>query len=182
MYMKKFLLIIIITLIYPLVSCSYFVEKKDNTPKEISVTGRIYFMGSEPFTKIGINAFDGRIYALLSEKPTANELSKLQGNIVTIKGLLDKKINYPQKSLLVNEYKKIEKQKVTGKLEKEGKGINARFYIQNDSKTYQLTTDSTITLGNLLGSEVEIEGYIYEVGNSVENIYSVTVEKKQLND
>jgi hypothetical protein len=52
--------------------------------KEIQVTGRIYVMGNEPFTQMGIELDNGKVYALVGEHD--RELRGLQGKRLTVKG------------------------------------------------------------------------------------------------
>lgn len=51
---------------------------------EIEVVGRIYVMGNEPFTQVGIKLDDGKVYALIGEYD--KELRSLQGKRVVING------------------------------------------------------------------------------------------------
>ena len=52
--------------------------------QEVEVTGKIYVMGSEPFTYVAIKSDDGEVYALLGEQ--AKELRKLQGKRLSVVG------------------------------------------------------------------------------------------------
>ncbi len=52
--------------------------------RPIQVTGRIYVMGNEPFTRVAIQTDDGRVFALSGEH--AGELRRLQGKRVLVEG------------------------------------------------------------------------------------------------
>jgi hypothetical protein len=53
---------------------------------EIQVTGRIYVMGNEPFTQVGIELDDGTVYALIGEYD--KQLRGLQGKRLAVRGKL----------------------------------------------------------------------------------------------
>jgi hypothetical protein len=53
---------------------------------EIQVTGRIYLMGNEPFTQVGIEGENGNVFAVIGEYE--KELRGLQGKCLIAKGNL----------------------------------------------------------------------------------------------
>ncbi len=53
---------------------------------EIQVTGRIYVMGNEPFTQVGIESDDGTVYALIGDYD--KQLRGLQGKRLDVRGKL----------------------------------------------------------------------------------------------
>ena len=53
---------------------------------EIQVTGRIYVMGNEPLTRVGIELDDGTVYALIGEYD--KQLRGLQGKRLAVGGKL----------------------------------------------------------------------------------------------
>lgn len=68
-------------LAFPL-SCSYLENLSRGTP--ITISGRIYITGNEPFTEVALACEDGKIYVLRGSR--VKELRALQGKIVEIKG------------------------------------------------------------------------------------------------
>jgi hypothetical protein len=174
---KRYLLTLLLLLIS---SCSYFNTEQNEAPKIKAVTGRIYFMGGESFTSIGLNAFNGPTYALLAKDEMLKKLNNLQNSIVTVKGYIDAEVMYPQKSIIVEEYKKLDLEKVTGKLHKSGLGSGAVYYLQTKEKAYNIIYDKFVEIGNLLEDVIELKGYIFKVDeNSIDNIYLISVKKTQ---
>ena len=55
------------------------------TKDEVEVTGRIYVMGNEPFTQVGIELDNGKVFALVGKHD--KELRGLQGKRLTVKGM-----------------------------------------------------------------------------------------------
>lgn len=174
--MKKYILVALFLMLF---SCAYPGAKdEDAIPKEDIITGRLYFMGTGPVTSMGLNTFDGRSYAVLSYKEIVDDINRLQDKVVTIKGYVDLEIMYPMQSIIIEEYKKIEAESISGSLSKKGAGINAAYYIQSEGKSYKIVTEKVITLESLIGVEVEIKGYIYETGEPTESIYLIKIKKK----
>jgi hypothetical protein len=54
--------------------------------EEIQVTGRVYVMGNEPFTRVAIRLDDGKVYALIGEYD--RQLRSLQGKRLSVIGKL----------------------------------------------------------------------------------------------
>jgi len=73
---------------------------------EIQVTGRIYVMGNAPFTEVGIEGDDGKVFALIGEH--AKELRRLQGKRLTVKGELGGKTTRGVEALKVKNFKVME--------------------------------------------------------------------------
>lgn len=71
--------------------------------EEIQVTGRIYVMGHEPFTQLGIELDNGKVYALVGEHD--KELRGLQGKRLTVKGKLGGKTNRGAEAIKVSSFK-----------------------------------------------------------------------------
>jgi len=71
--------------------------------EEIQVTGRIYVMGNEPFTQLGIELDNGKVYALLGEHD--QELRGLQGKRLTVKGKVGGKTNRGAEAIQVSAFK-----------------------------------------------------------------------------
>lgn len=162
-------------------SCTCLGGKKDELPKKVTVMGRIYFRGGDSFTDIGLNAFDGRMLLLLAEDDKLKEMFNFQNEVVAVTGYIDAKINNPQKSLIVDDYSKVELTEVSGKLYKSGSGIKLRFYLQTPEKTYEVVTEKSILLEKELESMVEIKGYPSKMVDSIDQIFveSVVKVKKQ---
>jgi hypothetical protein len=75
--------------------------KVDNN--EIEVTGKVYVMGNEPFTQVGIETDGGKIFALISEKD--KELRGLQGKRVLIIGKKGQKTPRGVESIEVKSFR-----------------------------------------------------------------------------
>ena len=71
--------------------------------EEIQVTGRIYVMGNEPFTQLGIELDNGKVYALVGEHD--QELRGLQGKRLTVKGKVGGKTNRGAEAIQVSAFK-----------------------------------------------------------------------------
>ena len=71
--------------------------------EEIQVTGRIYVMGNEPFTQLGIELDNGKVYALVGEHD--KELRGLQGKRLTVKGKLGGKTTRGVEAIKVTSFK-----------------------------------------------------------------------------
>ncbi len=169
-------------LILLLTSCSYLGTEDEPAPEKETITGRVYFMGNEPFINLGLNAFDGRVFALLADDDDMKALSEYQNKIVNIVGYVDKKIKYPQNSIIVEEYNKVDIGEVSGRLYKEGRGIRAHYYLQSKEMTYEVITENSIILEKYLNENVKMSGYIYAVRNSIDNIFELSVEKEELDE
>ena len=52
--------------------------------EKMEVTGKVYVMGNEPFTRVAIRTEDGQVYALVGKHD--QELRRLQGRRVAITG------------------------------------------------------------------------------------------------
>lgn len=74
--------------------------------EEIQVTGRIYVMGHEPFTQVGIELDDGQVYVLLGEDD--KELRGLQGKRLTVKGKMSGKTIRGVEAIEVKSFKIVE--------------------------------------------------------------------------
>ncbi len=74
--------------------------------RPIQVTGRIYVMGNEPFTRVAIQADDGRVFALAGEH--ARELRALQGKRMLVEGQLRAEEVRGAKEIEVGSYKIID--------------------------------------------------------------------------
>ncbi len=74
--------------------------------EEIEVTGRIYVMGNEPFTQLGIELDNGKVYVLVGEHD--RELRSLQGKRLTIKGRLTGKASRGAEAMKVSSFKVVE--------------------------------------------------------------------------
>ena len=70
---------------------------------EIQVTGRIYVMGNEPFTQVGIEGDDGKVFVLIGEHE--KELRRLQGKRLTVKGKLGGKTTRGVEAIEVKSFK-----------------------------------------------------------------------------
>jgi hypothetical protein len=73
---------------------------------EIRVTGRIYLMGNEPFTQVGIESENGKVFAVIGEQE--KELRGLQGKRLTVKGNLGGKTTRGVESIKVKSFKVME--------------------------------------------------------------------------
>ena len=73
---------------------------------EIQVTGKIYVMGNEPFTQVGIELDNGKVYALLGKHD--KELRGLQGKRLTIKGKLSGKTTRGAEAIEVKSFQVME--------------------------------------------------------------------------
>ncbi|MBM4331501.1 MAG: hypothetical protein FJ117_09820 [Deltaproteobacteria bacterium] len=73
---------------------------------EIQVTGRIYVMGHEPFTQVGIELDDGQVYALVGEED--KKLRSLQGKRLTVKGKMSGKTTRGIEAIEVKSFKIVE--------------------------------------------------------------------------
>lgn len=74
--------------------------------KEIQVTGKVYLMGGEPFTYVGIQLDNGKVYALIGEHE--KELRSLQGKRLTIKGTLSGQTTRGVEAIEVKSFKGME--------------------------------------------------------------------------
>jgi hypothetical protein len=74
--------------------------------KSFGVSGRIYVMGNEPFTRVAIQADDGRVFALSGKN--AGELRALQGRRLSVEGALMEKNAAGVEEIEVVTYKIIE--------------------------------------------------------------------------
>jgi hypothetical protein len=77
--------------------------KKD----EIQVAGRIYVMGNEPFTQVGIQLDNGKVYALTGGYD--KELRSLRGKLLTVKGKLSGKTPRRPEAIEVKSFQLSEK-------------------------------------------------------------------------
>jgi hypothetical protein len=73
---------------------------------EIQVTGKVYLMGGEPFTYVGIQLDDGKVYALIGEHE--KELRSLQGKRLTVKGKVGGKKTRGVEAIEVKSFKVME--------------------------------------------------------------------------
>ena len=73
---------------------------------EIQVAGRIYVMGNEPFTQVGIEGDDGKVFALTGEQE--KELRRLQGKRLTVRGKLGGKTPRGVEAIEVKSFKVVE--------------------------------------------------------------------------
>ena len=73
---------------------------------EIEVTGKVYLMGGEPFTYVGIQLDDGKVYALMGEHE--KELRSLQGKRLTVKGKEGGKTTRGVEAIEVKSFKVME--------------------------------------------------------------------------
>jgi hypothetical protein len=73
---------------------------------EIEVTGKVYLMGGEPFTYVGIQLDDGKVYALSGKHE--KELRSLQGKRLTVKGKLGGKTTRGVETIEVKSFKGME--------------------------------------------------------------------------
>ncbi len=60
------------------------VGSKQSIPERGTITGRIFVIGNEPFTKLAIETSEGLMYPLKCDKATEFELRKNQGHMVHI--------------------------------------------------------------------------------------------------
>ena len=74
--------------------------------EEIQVTGKVYLIGGEPFTYVGIQLDDGKIYALMGEHE--KELRSLQGKRLTVKGKVGGKTTRGVEAIEVKSFKVLE--------------------------------------------------------------------------
>jgi len=70
-----------------LISCSHLRDSPAGSL--ITVRGRIYITGNEPFTEVALESQDGKVYILKGWG--VNELRGLQGRIVEVEGRLMKR-------------------------------------------------------------------------------------------
>ncbi len=77
-------------------------ELQRKMEEEIQVTGRIYVMGNEPFTQLGIESDDGKVYALIGEQD--KDLRGLQGKRLTVKGKFAGKTNRGAEAIRVSSF------------------------------------------------------------------------------
>ncbi len=73
---------------------------------EIEVTGKVYLMGGEPFTYVGIQLADGKVYALSGKHE--KELRSLQGKRLTVKGKLGGQTTRGVEAIEVKSFKVLE--------------------------------------------------------------------------
>jgi hypothetical protein len=172
--MKK-LIIVLIALF--LCSCSKLQAKQEEEPNLVTITGRVYYMGSEPMTSIGLNTFNGGTLSVFAEKRVMDEIAGLQNSLITVKGYIDTAIKYPQKSIHVKEFKKLEAVFLSGKVLKSGMGGLARYYLQTKDKTYNIITEKIIEIGNFKGNMVQLKGYVFEAADAVDNVYLLWIKK-----
>ncbi|MCF6271502.1 MAG: hypothetical protein L3J41_17475 [Melioribacteraceae bacterium] len=76
---KILLIALNMVFVITLISCS---SSKKTLVKEIS--GKIYLLGSEPFTNYGIEDSNGTAYIIMKVSPVYTELNKLQGKTVLV--------------------------------------------------------------------------------------------------
>jgi len=74
--------------------------------EEIQVTGKVYLIGGEPFTYVGIQLDDGKVYALMGEHE--KELRSLQGKRLTVKGKVGGKTTRGVEAIEVKSFKVME--------------------------------------------------------------------------
>jgi hypothetical protein len=72
----------------------------------IQVTGRIYVMGHEPFSQLGIELDNGEVYALVGDREKV--LRGLQGKRLTVKGKFGGKTRGGAESIQVSSFKAAE--------------------------------------------------------------------------
>ena len=86
--MKK--IIILFSLLFSVCLCFAFSKPSKSQKKLDEVTGLIKVYGNEPFTFLGIETKDGKLYSIKADKELNDELQKTQGNIIEIKGTIEK--------------------------------------------------------------------------------------------
>ena len=98
-----FLLGVLLLVLFGTLGAGSLKMKKD----EVQVTGRIYVMGSEPFTQVAIQLDDGKVYALTGGYD--KELRSLQGKRVTVNGRLSGKTPRGAEAIEVKSFQLSEK-------------------------------------------------------------------------
>jgi hypothetical protein len=79
--MKYYWVIFIILIGIAFISCS---TAGSSIPDKGTLEGRIFSIGPEPFTKLGLQTENGEIFILKSTKEIESELSTKQGKILKI--------------------------------------------------------------------------------------------------
>jgi len=176
--MKRNNLLIALLSLVLISSCSFLDKKDDEAPKLKRITGRVYYMGGEEITSIGLNAFSGTSYPLIASKEVLDEIFKLNNSILTVRGYIDPAIKYPLKSIHVEDYVKHELTSFTGKIHKTGKIGLADYYLQTKEKSYKVLTDKIVEVNNNLTVSVEISGYVFSDDDDHESIYMINLIKK----
>lgn len=85
--MKK--IIILISLLFSAFLCFAFSKPSKTQKKLDEVTGLIKVYGNDPFTFLGIETKDGRLYSIKADKNLNDELQKTQGTLIEIKGTIE---------------------------------------------------------------------------------------------
>jgi len=75
---------------------------------EVEVTGKVYVMGNEPFTRVAIKLDDGQVYALLGEHD--KELRGLQGRRISVVGTPSQEKPRGVSAIVVKSFKVVESQ------------------------------------------------------------------------
>lgn len=86
--MKK--TILLISLLFATFLCFAFSKADKNQKNLDQVTGLIRVYGNEPFTFLGIETEDGKLYSIKADKKLTSELQSSQGNQIEIKGTIEK--------------------------------------------------------------------------------------------
>jgi hypothetical protein len=72
--------------VLPLLFVAFFLcgcaGSRQSLPERGTITGRIFVIGNEPFTKLAIETPEGIMYPLKCDKKTEQELRKKQGQMV----------------------------------------------------------------------------------------------------
>ena len=71
--------------------------------EEVEVVGKVYVMGNEPFTQVGIKLDDGQVYVLLGEHE--KELRGLQGKRLSVVGKPSEEKPRGAKAIVVKSFK-----------------------------------------------------------------------------
>jgi hypothetical protein len=104
--LKRILKILMTSVLFMVLLANLGAGSMKMDKEEIQVTGKVYLMGGEPFTYVGIQLDDGKVYALIGEHE--KELRSLQGKRLTIKGTLSGQTTRGVEAIEVKSFKGME--------------------------------------------------------------------------
>jgi len=100
--MKSLAVVALVLVVFGIIGAGSMKGEKE----EIQVTGKIYVMGNEPFTQVGIQLDDGKVYALTGEYD--KQLRRLQGKRLSVVGKLGEKTPRGAEAIEVKSFQVLE--------------------------------------------------------------------------